>query len=82
VQIHQVRALSGYAANPVLGMLLVWLTLVIVHDRPAGTSRRLLFVAFGLIAGLAFWNSWLNEDYLLGVPGHLSSAWQAGGSSS
>jgi len=65
VQIHQVTALSGYAANPALGMLLVWLTLVLVYARPAGTSRRLLFVAFGLIAGLAFWNSWLIASYLL-----------------
>jgi hypothetical protein len=65
VQIHQVTALSGYAANPALGMLLVWLTLVVVYDRPAGASRRLLFVAFGLIAGLAFWNSWLIASYLL-----------------
>jgi hypothetical protein len=65
VQIHQVTALSGYAANPALGMLLVWLTLVIIYDRPAGASRRLLFVAFGLIAGLAFWNSWLIASYLV-----------------
>jgi hypothetical protein len=65
VQIHQVTALSGYAANPALGMLLVWLALVLVYDRPAGVSRRLLFVAFGLIAGLAFWNSWLIASYLL-----------------
>jgi hypothetical protein len=65
VQLHQVTALSGYAATLALGTSLVWLTLVIVYDRPEGAWRRMAFTALGLIAGLAFWNSWLIAAYFL-----------------
>jgi hypothetical protein len=65
VQIHQTTALSGYAATLALGTSLLWLTLALVYDQPTPSVRRVELTAFGLISGLAFWNSWLVAPYLL-----------------